>query len=214
MSKARGGQSRILPGLCQTTRPQPLRPQPPRCGAAGARPAPGRGTPATAGPTGTKSSKLPLGTSDLTTTPVAFLMPLSAGSPPSLPAHSLSSDLVLDSCASTIITGPLQCLGGVPRATPVSPVQDLSTKTLSPVLPQCQIAVPRATSVCPVQAPEHGRVTTLERDAGLPRPGYSHEQLAALHPPAPLPGLSVASRRGAVRPVPPPSRPAGAAIST
>lgn len=87
-------------------------------------------------------------------------------------------------------------------------------KALSPVLPQCQIAVPRATPVCPVQAPEHVPVTTIGRDTGLPRPGYSHEQLATLHPPAPLPGLSVASRRGADRPIPPPSRPVGAAILT
>lgn len=46
-------------------------------------------------------------------------------------AQSLSSDPVPDSCASTITPGPLQCLSSVPRATPVSPVQDLSTKALS-----------------------------------------------------------------------------------
>lgn len=69
------------PPICARPRvPSLPRPQPPRRGAAGARPVPGRGTPATAGPVGTKSPKSPLGTSALTTPPVALLIPPSAGS--------------------------------------------------------------------------------------------------------------------------------------
>lgn len=89
----RGAERAVLhsPGLCQATRPQSPRPQlpcpqtprpqPPSCAAAGVRPEPGRGTPATAEPMGTKSPKPPFGTRDLSSTAAALLIPPSAGSP-------------------------------------------------------------------------------------------------------------------------------------
>lgn len=140
---------RSVPGHASPTSPSPTFP----LGAAGVRPAPRRGTPTIGGALETKSPKTQFGTSDLTTMLVAQLILPSAGPHPSLPAQSFCSDPVLDSCASTIIPGPLECLGRVLRATPMSPAQDLNTKALCPVLPRCQIAVSRATSVSPMQPP-------------------------------------------------------------
>lgn len=150
---ARGRQSCIPPALCQATRPRPPLPQPSRLGLLESGLRRGGGLRQSGGALETKSPKTPFGISDLTTMLVAQLILPSAGPHPSLPAQSFCSDPVLDSCASTIIPGPLECLGRVLRATPMSPAQDLNTKALCPVLPRCQIAVSRATSVSPMQPP-------------------------------------------------------------